>query len=189
MKTGDMLYDRKFKRWVQRPESMSKMDKVSVTVEVAWEAYKSLKKPIPKEEIVRKSTTASIEGVADTGCTTLSSSPELIRKLRILASALMQPDITLRTADRTQLTILGTIPFTVKVVGSKSNSTTFFLHIASELSRLFLSKLCLRELNIISKRFSLPQLEEVQAVSSTGPARLHPPNQANPLENDFGFSG
>ena len=79
---------------------MSKMDKVSVTIEVAWEAYGSLKKPMPKEEIVQKATMASVAGVADTGCTTLCGGPELIWKLRIPVSALMQSNITLRTADR-----------------------------------------------------------------------------------------
>ena len=46
--TADLIYDKKNRRWVQRPASKSKLFKVLVTVEVSWEAYTILGRPAPK---------------------------------------------------------------------------------------------------------------------------------------------
>ena len=46
--TADLIYNKKNWRWVQRPASKTKQDKVPVTVEVSWEAYTILGRPAPK---------------------------------------------------------------------------------------------------------------------------------------------
>jgi hypothetical protein len=62
----------------------------------------------------------------------------------------------LRAADRRPLTVLGAIPVVITVSGIESNTITQFLHIVSELSALFISKTCLKELNIFSESLPIP---------------------------------
>jgi hypothetical protein len=138
LSTADLMYDKKSRRWVQRPNTRSKVDMVPVTVAVSWESYKDLGRPVPKPEMLSKSAEVQTTGVADTGCTVLCAGLEMMRKLRIPQS------------------VLGAIPVVIAVTGSESNTITQFLHILSELSSLFISKTCLKELNILSESIPLP---------------------------------
>ena len=45
----------------------------------------------------------------------------------------------------------------VKVVGSESNTVTQFLHNVSELSALYISKTCLKDLNFPSNSTPIPE--------------------------------
>ena len=62
--------------------------------------------------------------------------------------------------DGKALIVLGAISVVVTVTGNEENTVTQFLHIVSELTALFISKNCLRELNILSKSFPLPEQPE-----------------------------
>ena len=88
----------------------------------------------------------------------------------------MKSGITLKTADGKPLTVLGAIPVTVTVMESRENTVTEFLHIILELSALYLSKNCLKELNILSKSFPLPchNPESIQALDSTPSQKVAP---------------
>ena len=153
--TADLKYDRQSRKWIQRPPSKSKVDFVPVNLRVAWESFPELGAAMPKQEVVNKSPSLNTEGVADTGCTVFCGGLDTMRKLKIHQGALINSDITLYSADRRPLTILGAIPVDVTVRGSISNTTRQLLHIVSELSALFISKTCLQELRIISDSFPL----------------------------------
>ena len=138
-------------------------------MEVAWENYSPPGKHMPDKEVIKKSVEMCTPGIADTGCSVLCGGLETLRKMRIQRGTLMKSGITLKTADGKPLTVLGAIPVTVTVMESRENTVTEFLHIILELSALYLSKNCLKELNILSKSFPLPchNPESIQALDST----------------------
>ena len=59
--------------------------------------------------------------------------------------------------------MLRAIPVVDTVTGSEINIVTEFLHIIAELSSLFLSKNCLKDINIISESFQAGSLSHRQA--------------------------
>jgi hypothetical protein len=65
-------------------------------------------------------------------------------------AVLIRSDITLKTDDSMPLHMLGAIPLVFTMVGRKTNTVTQLLHIVLELSVLFISKNCLKNLNILS---------------------------------------
>ena len=67
--TADLVFDSNRKQWIQRQSSKFKLDMMPVNVEVAWEGYRYLGKPMPSQEVVNKSIEVRTAGIADTGCT------------------------------------------------------------------------------------------------------------------------
>ena len=59
-----------------------------------WEDYTDLGKPVPNQELMNKSATVSIDGIADTGCTVLCCGLEVMRKLWIPRSVLISSNIS-----------------------------------------------------------------------------------------------
>ena len=59
----------------------------------------------------------------------------------------------MRTANVKPLTVLGAIPVVVTVSDNEVNIVTEFLHIIAKLSALYISKNCIKELNILNKLF------------------------------------
>ena len=168
--TADLKYHRQSRKWIQRPPSKSKVDFVPVNMSVAWQSFAELGVATPKQEIVDRSPSLNTEGVADTGCTVLCGGLDTMRKLKIPRSVLINSNITLYSADRRPLTVLGAIPVDITVRGNMNNTTRQLLHIVSELSALFISKTCLQELRIISDSFPLPEQlgDAVDALHITG---------------------
>jgi hypothetical protein len=111
---------------------------------MSWERYTDLGRPSLKQELAAKSVTVSHM------CGNLA----MMRKLRnrIPSSVLVCSDITLRTADGKPLTVLDS-----HRGGIKSNTFTQMLHFVTKLPKLFISKTCIKDLNILGKSFSLPE--------------------------------
>ena len=79
------------------------------------------------------------------------------QKLIIPWSALKRSNITLKLQTGNPYQFLEVIPVDVTVRGSKRNTSRQPLHVENELSTLFISKICLQELGIISDSFPLPE--------------------------------
>ena len=67
--TADLFWDKKSKRWIQRPSSLTKTDSLMVNVNICKDDMKQLsKQPLP--ETVQNSK-IEVNGIADTGCSIL----------------------------------------------------------------------------------------------------------------------
>ena len=84
-------------------------------------------------------------------------------------AVLIRSDITLKTDDSMPLHMLGAIPLVFTMVGRKTNTVTQLLHIVLELSVLFISKNCLKNLNILSNSFPFPEYPGEAPNTTTAP--------------------
>ena len=80
--------------------------------------------------------------------------------------------MTLRVADGRKLTVVGCLPVDVSVAES-SIKAIYLLHVLIELKDLFISKSCLKYLEIISPSFPFPQAKE-EFVKSVDCSELAP---------------
>jgi hypothetical protein len=88
-------------------------------------------------------------------------------------AVLIRSDITLKTDDSMPLHMLGAIPLVFTMVGRKTNTVTQLLHIVLELSVLFISKNCLKNLNILSNSFPFPEYPGEAPNTMVAPQQLH----------------
>ena len=104
--SGDLVYDKFRKRWVQRHTKDVGVDRLGVRVQVCTDSYKQLQR---KQAVrpLRSTSPINISGIADTGCSTLCAGPDVCRKLGVPVSSLLESSITLKVADGRKLTILG----------------------------------------------------------------------------------
>ena len=159
--TGDIVYDNLKKKWVQKNLSDKRVNKLAVMISVCTESYAALKK-----QAAGKHASAPLgnkqhpqvlqEGIADTGCSTVCAGTDLIGKLGVKRSDLLESSMTLRVADGRRLSVVGAIPVIINTLGPYQARTKQMLHFVSELKNLFLSKRCLADLNIISPTFPQP---------------------------------
>ena len=147
-------WNKQSKKWVQRPGSLKKIDKLSVDIVVCKQSYRDLNSKVMPNTFVASEVRAS--GIADTGCSVMCAGDQLRSKLKVPRNSMLKSDITLRTADGKKLTVLGAIPINVTVPGTDKMSKQI-LNIVQELTDLFISKLCLADLGSISKDFPLPE--------------------------------
>ena len=72
--TAELVFDNNCEQWVQIQSFKSKLDKVPVNLEIAWEGYIYLGKHLPSKEVVNKSVEVRTTAVvADAGYTVLSA--------------------------------------------------------------------------------------------------------------------
>ena len=162
--TSDLVYDKKCRRWIQKKSSDKRADKLPVMMSICKDSYIQLNKGGSKAADSISGLQASVEGVADTGCSTLCAGPDICKKLGIKQKDLIKSDIFLRVADGRRLTVIGAIPVTVSIRG---HETKQILHVATELKSLFLSKRCLSELGVISPTFPFPPEEQIRNVDGS----------------------
>ena len=105
--TADLFWDKKSKRWIQRPSSLTKTDSLVVNANICKDDIKQLsKQPLP--ETIRDSK-IEVNGIADTGCSILCAGDNIRSKLGVPRSCLLNSSVTLRTADGKKMTVIGAI--------------------------------------------------------------------------------
>ena len=161
--TADLYWDKKSKRWIQRPSSLTKTDTLAVQLSTSRHDISQLSNRQLPESV--QQVMIDVKGIADTGCSTLCAGDNIRSKLRIPRSCLMSSSVTLRTADGKKLTVMGALPVEVSVPGTTKSSKQV-LHIVKELTGLFLSKLCLSDLGSISSNFPLPDGISMASIST-----------------------
>ena len=104
------MWDKKVKKWIQRPVSVKKTNNLSVVLSVCKESHNELNiknKTLPKNvKLLPVSTT----GIADTGCSVMCAGDYMRAKLNVPRQSLLTSNVILRTADGKRLTVLGVIP-------------------------------------------------------------------------------
>ena len=151
--TLDLLYRRPFRKWIQRLPRKTKVDYVPVTLSIVRDSYPELGVRMTTEKITNKTLNLDTERMADTGCSVLCGGTETDNTMECTQKIKYH----LKTADRKPLPVLEVIPVDVTVRGSKRNTSRQPLQVEKELSTLFISKICLQELGIISDSFPLPE--------------------------------
>ena len=153
--SSDLVYDRIKKRWTQRHSSDKGSNKLPVVIQICSESYTDLQPKSDKSEI-KNEAPAITQGIADTGCSTLCAGPDICRKLGIRVKDLLKSNITLKVADGRELTVKGAIPVIISTRSNPRVTSKQMLHVAEELKSVFLSKNCLKDLNVISPSFPFP---------------------------------
>ena len=129
--TADLFWDKKSKRWIQRPSTFTKTDSLLVNIDICRKDLAQLSRQLLPRTV--RSSKIEVNGVADTGCSILCAGDNIRSKLGIPRSCLMNSNVTLRTADGKKMTVLGAIPVEVSVAGSRISSKQI-LHVVKELT-------------------------------------------------------
>ena len=128
------------------------LDQVNYTILsdmlVASKLFEKMEQP-PEARIMEK------ESIADTGATVVCGGTEILWEMGLQKRQLIPTNMTLFTADRKSLTVLGSIPvlISVKCKDGSISTTREMLYVVEELSATFLSVDALKGLNIIPRDF------------------------------------
>ena len=92
---------------------------------------------------------------ADTGATVVCGGTGLMQEMGLKLEQLLPTNLTLFTADKKSLTVLGAVPVIISVQCEDGGTATTrdLLYIVEELSSVFISRDALSNLGIISKEF------------------------------------
>ena len=101
--TADLFWDKKSKRWTQRPSSLTKTDSLEVSVSICRDDMAQLSKQ-QLSRTVRNSKIV-VNSIADTGCSILCAGDNIRSKLGIPRSCLLNSNVTLRTAEGKKMTV------------------------------------------------------------------------------------
>ena len=156
--TGDLVYDKRSKRWIQRSLKNKKVHVLALQLETCKESLKEFK--MLKDNQAEKLSGVLIQGIADTGCSIMCSGVQLCHRLGVPRSSLVKSNVSLKVADGRALTVLGAVPVNVSVQGRPDLISKQLLHIVSELKSLFISKSCLMDLGAISPDFRCPHQDK-----------------------------
>ena len=163
--TGDLIYDKQSKKWIQRSLKNKKVHVLALQLETCKESLKEFK--MLRENRAGKLSDVMIQGIADTGCSIMCSGLQLCHRLGVPLSSLLKSNVSLKVADGRALTVVGAVPVNVSVQGRPDLVSKQLLHIVSELKSLFVSKSCLMDLGAISPDFPSPppRQERLEAVN------------------------
>ena len=157
--TGDLVYDKRSKRWVQRSLRNEKIHKMGLHLKVCKDSLTEFKQR-SNQRGVNDMSEAFIDGVADTGCSIMCAGVQACHMLNFPVVNLLQSDVTLKVADGRELTVMGAVPVDVSIRNMPGHTSKQLLHIVSELKTLFVSKSCLMDLGVISPNFPMPPLQQ-----------------------------
>jgi hypothetical protein len=144
------------------PTERRKMNRVMASYEVDNSNYKVLKGTLNhangvSEDLALELPTETFEqeSVADTGATVVCGGTELMQGMGLKLNQLLPTNLTLFTADKKSLTVLGAVPVIISVkCGDGSIATSRdMLYIAEELTSVFISRDALSSLSIVNKEF------------------------------------
>ena len=169
--TGDLVYDRRSRRWVQRSLKDKKIHILPVQLEVCRASLAGFK--ANKIQNWNKLAEGSFDGIADTGCSIMCAGVQACHKLGVPISGLMKSNVTLKVADGRKLTILGAVPVNISIKNRPGRVSKQLLHIVSELKNLFVSKSCLMDLEVIGPDFPMPSTQQESLDIITDPEE-HP---------------
>ena len=95
------------------------------------------------------------ESIADTGATVVCGGLEMMKRMGLMKKHLLPTCLTLVTAARKSLTVLGTVPVIIKAKCMDGSTSIHrdMLYIAEELLSVYLSQDALEGLGAISKEF------------------------------------
>ena len=173
-----MRFDRASGHFV--PTEKRKLNRVVVGYEVDNDNHRVLREMLDTANGVSKdmaqmlpTMTVDKESVADTGATVVCGGTELMLELGIRLEQLLPTNLTLFTADKKSLTVLGVVPVIISVkCGDGGTATTRdLLYIVEELSSVFISRDALSSLGIISKEF--PQVHSNRSFGYVQCRHLH----------------
>ena len=122
--------------------------------------------------------TVDRESVADTGATVVCGGTELLQGLGLRLERLLPTNLTLFTADKNSLTVLGAVPVIISVKSGDGDTATTrdLLYIVEELSSVFISRDAMSNLGIVSREF--PKVASNMSLGlvagSRGPVRTPP---------------
>jgi hypothetical protein len=131
------------------PTENRKMNRVVVGYEVDLANHRVLKEMLNhangvSEDLALELPTMTVEreSVADTGATVVCGGTELMQGMGLKLNQLLPTNLTLFTADKKSLTVLGAVPVIISVkCGDGSTATTRdMLYIVEELSSVFVSR-------------------------------------------------
>ena len=94
--TGDLIFDKKSQRWVQRSLKNKKVETLPLSLEICKD---SMNKFRAAKLIGNKIRACTAEGIADTGCSIMCTGIETCHKLGVPLSKLVKSDVTLKVAD------------------------------------------------------------------------------------------
>ena len=102
-------------RFLPQNLSEKRVNRLPVMISVCSEIYNSLKKQTAGAQAntplcIRNPAQVLQEGIADTGCSTVCAGTDLIGKLGIKRSDLLESSMILRVADGRRLSVVGAIP-------------------------------------------------------------------------------
>jgi hypothetical protein len=139
------------------PIEKRKINHVMVSYEVDHSNHKALKEMLNHANGVSGDLSLELPTmtVADTGATVVCGETELMQGMGLKLNQLLPTNLTLFTADKKSLTVLGAVPVIISVkCGDGSTATTRdMLYIVEELTSVFVSRDALSNLGIVSKEF------------------------------------
>ena len=114
--------------------------------------------------VVHIITTPSLNGcVADTGVTVVCCGPSMMGRLGVIKQNLIPATITLGSAAKRQVAVLGCVPIDITLSCESSTvSTHELLYIVNGLSEVFLDRDCVTSLGCIPQTFPLPEIPNLK---------------------------
>ena len=155
-----MRFDKAGSRFVVSEKRIQ--NRVTVSYQLDRENHEEMSEWVAltyKIEKLSSTTPVDQESIADTGATVVCGGLEMMRRLGLREKQLLPTYMTLFTADKKSLTVIGTVPVFIRAKCMDGSISTHrdMLYIVRELSTIFLSQDALAGLGVINKEF--PQVQ------------------------------
>ena len=109
--TGDLVYDKWSKKWVQRSLRNKKIHTLPLLLEMCKQSLNSFKMAGVRQ--TEKLYDVLMEGIADTGCSIMCLGLHMCHKFGVKQSGLLKTNVSLKVADGRALTVLGALPVNI----------------------------------------------------------------------------
>ena len=106
--TGDLVYEKRSKRWIQRTVKRLKIHKMELQLKVCKDSVKEFK--YINVQATKMNKEIAIEGSEDTSCSIVYAGVQICHKLGFPIAALVKSNVTLKVADGRELTVLEVVP-------------------------------------------------------------------------------